>query len=435
MNFASFDFLFVLGSQDLASGLGELCRDSGYKYRITTNPEQAQDALFHDFYKVVWIEMEDDAPFGLQILEWMQTRNFGCDTGIVFSKGHDRHVIRSLVLQNQNFLYRPVLQQRELAKKALNQALLDFELREQKQFCVVSKTPPPLTWVQATTASQVALQTALDYARSRHPWVIEGPAGSGKSHLIRCAYPAAQNQLVWDARALPLFAQKEHFLKHGPSEGQVWIIQDVGNLDLELQEIVAEFLKGQGWLAENGRIWPSAAVIVTTAEPLSDLLQARRLREDLYHLLKGRVIHLSPLKYRDADVAAISRHILQTLAGEKTPKRLTQDALEVLQNYEWPGEVLELQTTIAALHGQVAADWIEVRHLPHDLLEKNIYSILDEDENLWNRPYQEAKKRALHKFNKAYMKHLLDDSDQNYTVAAEKAGMDRSNFKKLLKKI
>ena len=88
-----------------------------------------------------------------------------------------------------------------------------------------------------------------------------------------------------------------------------------------------------------------------------------RFREDLYYRLNVIPIVLPPLRERRADIPLLVEHFIAKYAGDR-PRRVTRAALEALANYDWPGNVRQLESIVerALLLGE--SDEITVNDLP-----------------------------------------------------------------------
>ena len=434
------DYLFVIFSPEFAGALSQLCQNKGVDFRLIATPEEAQVALNFDQHCVVWVEIDDEHPFGLQMFEWLQTQNLQSETGIVFTKNYEKSVKKAISLGAAHFISKQTLQSEDELWQRLQKSKANF-VQKQNQNVVrfgIDDSSGFERWVCGSEKAQLWIQAVLKAFEQNSVVTVTGPKGSGKSHLGQCLEKSVTTRAIyWDCEATPQYAQKDLFLRRlkdlGDREESLLIIDEVSALDIELQELVVEYLQGQGFLNGTKRIWPQLKIVMISTEPLGAILDEGRLREDLYALCQSTTFNILTLAQRRQDVAGLVNAFFQQNSNGQ--KRVNQDVIEVLENYDWPGEVSELQHLCAQLCQTVDHDIVEPQDLPEALLIKNFYSTLEDEDALWELPYQEAKKRALHKFNKAYMKHLLDEAHQNYTVAAEKAGMDRSNFKKLLKKV
>src|SRR3990167_8450598 len=122
---------------------------------------------------------------------------------------------------------------------------------------------------------------------------------------------------------------------------------------------------------------------------------------------------------------------------EKNVTRISVDALQSLQNYRWVGNVREMENVLERAVVLVNGDTITARDLPSKILGDAFYLGAEEGgdiADLSQFDYQEAKNRALWAFNRSYLSNLLRQANGNLSSAASKAGMDRSNFKKIIKK-
>ena len=133
----------------------------------------------------------------------------------------------------------------------------------------------------------------------------------------------------------------------------------------------------------------------------------------------------------------LSPFITQNYAEKlgKTADKISIDALQALQNYSWVGNVRELENVLERAVVLASDDTIMARDLPPKLLGESFYLMGDDEKgDISSLSYQEAKDRALASFNRMYIGNLLTQTSGNISFASEKAGMDRSNFKKLIKR-
>jgi DNA-binding NtrC family response regulator len=73
---------------------------------------------------------------------------------------------------------------------------------------------------------------------------------------------------------------------------------------------------------------------------------AKRFREDLLFHVNVVTLELPPLRDRRDDIPLLVEHFLKVHAGNKEPKRLDERAFEVLMQYDWPGNIRELENVI-----------------------------------------------------------------------------------------
>jgi DNA-binding NtrC family response regulator len=89
-------------------------------------------------------------------------------------------------------------------------------------------------------------------------------------------------------------------------------------------------------------------IIGATNKDLQREVDAGRFREDLYFRLKAVTLNIPPLRNRKADIPNLANHFINSyaLANRRKPPFITDDAMQVLENYSWPGNIRELKNTI-----------------------------------------------------------------------------------------
>lgn len=88
--------------------------------------------------------------------------------------------------------------------------------------------------------------------------------------------------------------------------------------------------------------------ITATNKDLQREVDAGRFREDLYFRLKAVTLNIPPLRKRKGDIPELANHFIDSysLLNKRRTPQLTNDALSVLENYHWPGNIRELKNTL-----------------------------------------------------------------------------------------
>ena len=162
-------------------------------------------------------------------------------------------------------------------------------------------------------------------------------------------------------------------------------------------------------------------VIAATNRNLEDEVKAGRFREDLYYRLSVITLKVPPLRERREDITLLAHHFLRR-ASEETNKRITlsERALSVLKDYEWSGNVRELENTIehAVLHtrGQVITE----EDLPLRLraAKPTANAAVSESQLFVGLP-------SLDELERRYLMYVLEAAGGNRTRAAEILKIDR----------
>ncbi|KQT31897.1 Fis family transcriptional regulator [Sphingomonas sp. Leaf412] len=217
---------------------------------------------------------------------------------------------------------------------------------------------------------RAALAIAAKAARARVSVLIEGESGVGKAvvaEAVHAASPRAKTQLTTvncgamsanlieselfghEAGAFPgAFDRKVgRFVE---ADGGTLFLDEVDAMPLDAQVKLLRVLN-VGEVAAIGARHPrevDVRVIAATNKRLSDEVAAGRFREDLYYRLNAVQVTIPPLRERTGDVPALARHLLARIAGQPGLRELgiTDDALTLLVDYDWPGNVRQLQDAL-----------------------------------------------------------------------------------------
>lgn len=119
------------------------------------------------------------------------------------------------------------------------------------------------------------------------------------------------------------------------------------------------------------------------------------------------------------------------LKQKKINKLIAKDVFDSLISLKWGNGFKDFYNFTQILQN-CSSSFVQLKDLPQDLLVSSLK--IQSEPDLTDVSYNDAKKLVLNKFSTDYIAKLLNKSDNNLTVAAEWAGMDRSNFKKLMKK-
>ena len=220
--------------------------------------------------------------------------------------------------------------------------------------------------------SQVELAAA-----SRCSVLLVGPPGSGRRHLAAAIHyganpPSSDSSAMATLtpldcsllgadllEALASAVTREHLLDERAAPGTLLLCR-VDELSADLQVELA------GFVARRGASW---RLMATAAEPLTELARRGKFRGDLAAALSTMVIEMPPLVQRRDDLPLLAQLFLEELnaAGQRQLGGFTPAALDLLDGYNWPGNVDELAQTVAEAHQQAAGREIDVADLPEQL--------------------------------------------------------------------
>ena len=217
--------------------------------------------------------------------------------------------------------------------------------------------------------------------------------------------------------------------KRGLSEiadGGTLFLDEIGDLDSSLQPSLLRVLEGKGFRRQGGttEITSNIRVVASTTRDLAREVSAGRFREDLYYRLAVMPITLPPLRERAReDIVELVAHLLSELAATLpgAPTLLSDDALDALLRYSWPGNIRELRNVLErAMLTARGQEIIEGSHLPREVWSASGAEVAHHEP------------RSLADVERAHIHRTLQAHGQNRTHAARELGISRAT---LIKKI
>jgi len=224
--------------------------------------------------------------------------------------------------------------------------------------------------------------------------LIEGATGTGKDMLAKVIHSASRRSkksfVKVNCAALPdnlleseMFgyvrgaftgADRDKPGRFSEADGGTIFLDEIGDIPLSLQAKLLRVLEDQEFYPLGSRSTKKVDVriISATNRGLEKLVEKHLFREDLFYRLNVMRIELPPLKQRRADLPILIRHIMRRLSLTKAqvPDGISEEAMKVLLDYDYPGNVRELENILEHALIICQSDMIEIKHLPEYLHHK-----------------------------------------------------------------
>jgi len=167
-------------------------------------------------------------------------------------------------------------------------------------------------------------------------------------------------------------------------------------------------------------------IIAATNRDIQEAIADRQFRKDLFYRLNVVSINMPPLSERRDDIHLLCQHFLAKFSAvmKKEVKEISSSVMGVLMNYDFPGNVRELENIIERGVALTNGPVIELAHLPEDLKELEIRTFRKKDGRLPSLAEQEI----------AYIKWVIRETGGNKTLAAQVLGIDRVSLWRKMKK-
>lgn len=157
------------------------------------------------------------------------------------------------------------------------------------------------------------------------------------------------------------------------AQGGTLFLDEIGDISLATQVLLLRFLQDRCFERVGGEetIEVDVRVLAATNRDLRREVEEGRFRDDLYYRLNVFSINLPPLRERKEDVPILSRHFLSRFSGKegKAIPKISSDAMQALMEYQWPGNVRQLENALSYAVILCQGEEITIRHLPPFLKE------------------------------------------------------------------
>jgi two-component system, NtrC family, nitrogen regulation response regulator GlnG len=269
--------------------------------------------------------------------------------------------------------------------------------RATTETAIVAPTAPAVADAPEMLGQAPAMQEVFRaigrLSQSNTTVMITGESGTGKElvaralhrHSPRAAMPFVaintaaipkdllESELFGHERGSFTGAQAMRRGRFEQAEGGTLFLDEIGDMPPDLQVRLLRVLADGEYYRVGGHapLRANVRIIAATHQNLEERVRQGLFREDLMHRLNVVRLRLPPLRERGEDIAPLARHFLQKSARDLAvePKGLSEDALKVLAQFAFPGNVRQLENICHWLTVMAPGQRIEVADLPPEVRE------------------------------------------------------------------
>lgn len=281
-------------------------------------------------------------------------------------------------------------------------------------------------------------------ALTEFPVLVRGESGSGKELVaqaihnysgrkdqifiaVNCAALNAnilESELFGHVKGAFTGAIREHKGVFERAAGGTLFLDEIAEIPLELQAKLLRVLETGEFTPLGGEksIKSDVRIITATHRALREETKLGRFRQDLLYRLRVIPIFIPPLRDRKEDIPLIVQAILEEQQGNlKKPLYLTEQALKLLVEYDWDGNVRELKNTL--LYAMTMANGqshIDIADLPDEIRDPQHYST--------SNPFASKTSVQTNKLDKSALLETLNGYHGDLTLTAEALGISRTTL-------
>ena len=422
----------------------------GYHVETASCGKDAVENISHNHFDLVLTDLKMPDIDGVQVMKIAKEMLPDVEVIIITGYATVNSAVEAMAEGAFYYMAKPIKlnELRALVKKALAKTLLRNEINRLKQHIMSKKGVPQ--FVCQNPAVLKLKDNIAQVAQLDCNILIVGETGTGKELVARTIFelsPRANRRflpincgaLTEELMLNELFGHEKDAYTGASkwrkgllesADGGVVLLDEIGEMPMNMQVKLLRVLQEKKIMRVGGtkEIPVDVRILAATNRDLQDEIQKGRFRQDLYYRLNVVTLSIPPLRERKDDIPQIVRHFLAKYpAPEGRIKSIEPRALAMLQDYDYPGNVRELENIIERTLALCGEPEIKAYHLPSEFGAPqhtlHIYS-----------SQSEKSAQTLEDNERDHIMAVLKSVDGNKTQAAKILEIDRVSLWRKLKK-
>ena len=440
--------LIIDDEESMRDSMGQVLRKECYAVKEAAEGKEGLSFFRKETFHLVFLDLKLPGIKGMEVLS--QIKEASPETPIIIITGYGsiESAVEAMKRGAFDYMAKPFSPEelRVVTKRAFESRKLLYEniylrreLESRLEFDMVA-------------GKSKAMQEVLDIVRRVSPTestvLITGESGTGKELIAREIHLHSLRRnapfVVVDCGALveTLFESElfghikgsftgAHETKHGRFEvadGGTIFFDEISNISLNIQAKLLRVIQEREVtrIGSSKPIKVDVRILAATNENLAEAVHKGKFREDLFYRLSVVPIHLPPLRERKTDIPLLVEHFLHKYnkKAKKNIEGVSPRAIKALTEYDWPGNIRELENTIERAVVLSRGNGIELEDLMYHGISSGVGILTPVG----------GKYKTLQEMEKEYLKIVLEAQFGNKSRAAEVLGIDRKTLWAKIKK-
>jgi len=428
--------------------LEHVMEKEGYSITGTQYSTKALNLLNETNFDVVLTDLRMEKADGMQIME--KCRELHPDTEVIMITGYATLESAVEAMKHGAFYYiaKPFKldEVRKVVKEAVEKVMLKKENRELRD--QLENFQGKVKIITQDPSIQSLLDTASQIAPTDCNVLISGESGTGKELFAKYVHFKSKRfegpylaincgALSEELLANELFGhEKGAFtgamaMKKGLIEmasGGTLFLDEITEMSTSMQVKLLRVIQEREVmrLGATESLKVDVRLIAATNRDIQDAIESGQFRRDIYFRLNVISLKIPPLSERKDDIPLLSYYFLKKYSTfmKKEVTSVSQDVIALLMNYDFPGNVRELENIMERGVAITNSDTIETIHLPEDIRSLSIRTFRKKEGQIPTLEEQEV----------SYIEWVIKEVGGNKTLAAQTLGIDRVSLWRKLKK-
>jgi two-component system response regulator HydG len=408
-------------------------KKKGIQTESASTISSAKNMIERNSYDLILSDLRLPDGSGMDVLEWSHSKKKEIPFIMLTGYADIQTAVDSI--KKGAFDYIP---------KPINPDILLEKIQEALSTKKEAEVPVSINYIKGNSALSKKLYEYVDIvAPTEMSILITGESGTGKEHIANLIHSQSARKsapfIAVDCGTIPKELAASEFFGHtkgsftgaienktgyfAMANGGTLFLDEIANLSAETQMQLLRALQEKKIrpVGSNNDIRVDVRIIAATNENLSETVGVK-FRDDLYHRLNEFSIQVPSLRERDEDIVLFSNYFLNEGNQEfkKDVVGFTDEAIEIIQKYHWPGNLREMKNVIKRSVLLTTEQYISADILPQELK---------------NKKSEEINYNALHdeEFEKSQILKALEMCNNNKSQAALLLKIDRKTLYNKLK--
>jgi len=443
--------LVVDDDKNLNSGICSFLKSNNFKTISAYNGEEGYSKLGIEKIDLVLSDLQMPKMNGIELLEKIKENMPELPIVIMTAFASVENAVEAMKIGAEDYITKPVNLKELLIKIKKIEKANDLVKENKELKKKVAKYELPEIVGESEAVKELKNILRKISSDPNIPVSIYGKSGTGKELVAKNIHFMSERKdlpfvpincavLSDDLLESELFGYKKGAFT-GAVQNKIGLLESCEGGTIFLDEISEMSPRVQAKLLrvlQDGIIQPVGSIerktvdvrfISASNKNLGDLVDQNKFREDLYFRLNIIEITVPSLEARKNDIPILIKHFLEKYDSKN--KLFSDEAMTIMQSYDWPGNIRELENLIRMLLVTVEGKTINAENLPPKLIKQNKMPM---SQNLnYEDEYKSAYNKTLSSFEKEYIQYHLKKNNNNISKTADSINLSRVSLHKKIK--
>ncbi|MBK8946829.1 MAG: sigma-54-dependent Fis family transcriptional regulator [Ignavibacteriae bacterium] len=440
--------LIIDDEKQICESISMILEYENYSVDSTTDVKNGIKKLEYNSYDALLLDIQMPEMTGFEVLNWIKENEIEISTIMISAHSNLENAIKATKLGAFDFIEKPIERDKLLIsiRNAVGKTNLIKENKKLKENLsqdeiIVGESSQIKSVISlidrvAKTESRVLITGENGTGKELVAKAIHNKSERGNKELVEVNCAAIPNELIESElfgheKGSFTGAAQKRIGKFELADGGTLFLDEIGDMSLQAQAKVLRAIE-EGVIERvggNNKISVDVRIISATNKDLKNEIKEGNFREDLYHRLNVIPLKVPSLRERKEDIPLLINHFSQKICKQnKFPnKTFSEDAIEVLRNYDWSGNVRELRNIIERIIIMISSNSISKQDVIS--LLPNVETKHEDFIDISNS-FQEFKEKA----EKVFIQKQLEINNWNISKTAEILDIQRSHLYNKMKK-